>query len=172
MRTKFNRYIENLQDSITQKLADVDGKARFKEDLWEHSGGGGGRTRVIENGAVFEKGGVNFSHVFGDQLPPSASATRPELAGCRFEAMGVSVVMHPDNPFIPTSHANLRFFVAEKPGQPAIWWFGGGFDLTPYYPVEADCVSWHRAAEQACRPYGEGVYSAFKKNWCFKLPAF
>ena len=157
-------FLLDLQDRICAECEALDTAAQFVEDSWQRSEGGGGRTRVISNGAVFEKGGVNFSHVFGDQLPPSATATRPELAGCRFEAMGVSVVMHPDNPFIPTSHANLRFFVAEKPGQPAIWWFGGGFDLTPYYPVEADCVSWHRAAEQACRPYGEGVYSAFKKN--------
>jgi coproporphyrinogen III oxidase len=157
-------FLLDLQDRICAECEALDTAAQFVEDSWQRSKGGGGRTRVISNGAVFEKGGVNFSHVFGDQLPPSATATRPELAGCRFEAMGVSVVMHPDNPFIPTSHANLRFFVAEKPGQPAVWWFGGGFDLTPYYPVEADCVSWHRAAEQACRPYGEGVYSAFKKN--------
>ena len=157
-------FLLDLQDGICAECEALDTTAKFVEDSWQRSEGGGGRTRVISNGAVFEKGGVNFSHVLGDQLPPSATATRPELAGCRFEAMGVSVVMHPDNPFVPTSHANLRFFVAEKTGQEAIWWFGGGFDLTPYYPVEADCVSWHRAAEQACRPYGDSVYSAFKKN--------
>ena len=157
-------FLLDLQDHICAVCEALDTAAQFVEDSWQRTEGGGGRTRVISNGAVFEKGGVNFSHVFGEQLPPSATATRPELAGCRFEAMGVSVVMHPDNPFVPTSHANLRFFVAEKPGQEAIWWFGGGFDLTPYYPVEADCVSWHRAAEQACRPYGDSVYSAFKKN--------
>ena len=157
-------FLLDLQDRICAECEALDTAAQFVEDSWQRSEGGGGRTRVISNGAVFEKGGVNFSHVFGDQLPPSATATRPELVGCRFEAMGVSVVMHPDNPFVPTSHANLRFFVAEKTGQEAIWWFGGGFDLTPYYPVEADCVSWHRAAEQACRPYGDAVYSAFKKN--------
>ena len=157
-------FLLDLQDRICAECEALDTAAQFVEDSWQRSEGGGGRTRVISNGAVFEKGGVNFSHVFGEQLPPSATATRPELAGCRFEAMGVSVVMHPDNPFVPTSHANLRFFVAEKTGQEAIWWFGGGFDLTPYYPVEADCVSWHRAAEQACRPYGDSVYSAFKKN--------
>ena len=157
-------FLLDLQDRICAECEALDTAAQFVEDSWQRSEGGGGRTRVISNGAVFEKGGVNFSHVFGDQLPPSATATRPELVGCRFEAMGVSVVMHPDNPFVPTSHANLRFFVAEKTGQEAIWWFGGGFDLTPYYPVEADCVSWHRAAEQACRPYGDSVYSAFKKN--------
>ena len=157
-------FLLDLQDRICAECEALDTAAQFAEDTWQRTEGGGGRTRVISNGAVFEKGGVNFSHVFGEQLPPSATATRPELAGCRFEAMGVSVVMHPDNPFVPTSHANLRFFVAEKTGQEAIWWFGGGFDLTPYYPVEADCVSWHRAAEQACRPYGDSVYSAFKKN--------
>ena len=157
-------FLLDLQDRICAECEALDTAAQFVEDSWQRTEGGGGRTRVISNGAVFEKGGVNFSHVFGEQLPPTASATRPELAGCRFEAMGVSVVMHPDNPFVPTSHANLRFFVAEKTGQEAIWWFGGGFDLTPYYPVEADCVSWHRAAEHACRPYGDSVYSAFKKN--------
>ena len=121
----------DLQDGICTEYEALDTAAQFVEDSWQRTEGGGGRTRVINNGAVFEKGGVNFSHVFGEKLPPSATATRPELAGCRFEAMGVSVVMHPDNPFVPTSHANLRFFVAEKTGQEAIWWFGGGFDLTP-----------------------------------------
>ena len=157
-------FLLDLQDRICAKCEALDTAAQFVEDSWQRTEGGGGRTRVISNGAVFEKGGVNFSHVFGEQLPPTATATRPELAGYRFEAMGVSVVMHPDNPFVPTSHANLRFFVAEKTGQEAIWWFGGGFDLTPYYPVVADCVNWHRAAEQACRPYGDSIYSAFKKN--------
>ena len=127
--------------------------------------GGGGKTRVLNSGTLFEKGGANFSHVFGDQLPPSASANRPELAGRSFEAFGVSVVMHPDNPFVPTSHANVRFFIAEKEGEEPVWWFGGGFDLTPYYGFTEDCVSWHQQAKQACDPFGEKVYDSYKQ-WC------
>lgn len=157
-------FLLDLQDRICAECEALDTQAQFAEDSWQRGEGGGGRTRVISHGAVFEKGGVNFSHVFGTQLPPTATLTRPELADCNFEAMGVSVVMHPDNPFIPTTHANLRFFIAEKPNQQPVWWFGGGFDLTPYYPVEADCVSWHLAAKQACEPFGQTVYSRFKKN--------
>ena len=127
------QYLLALQDRICEELAAEDGGANFVEDAWERPGGGGGRSRVISNGAVFEQGGVNFSHVFGDTLPPSATAQRPELAGRSFQAMGVSLVIHPHNPWIPTSHANVRFFVAEKPGEAPVWWFGGGFDLTPYY---------------------------------------
>ncbi len=153
-----------LQDRICNACEDLDTQGQFVEDLWQRSEGGGGRTRVMSDGIVFEKGGVNFSHVFGGKLPPSATVTRPELAGCSFEALGVSVVMHPDNPFVPTAHANLRFFIAEKPGQKPVWWFGGGIDLTPFYPVEADCVSWHCAAEKACHSFGDTVYERFKKN--------
>jgi coproporphyrinogen III oxidase len=120
---------------------------------------------VLENGSVFEKAGVNFSHVFGAQLPPSASAARPELAGCEFQAMGVSLVIHPRNPFVPTSHANVRFFIAEKAGQPPIWWFGGGFDLTPYYGFIEDCQHWHHTAKAACDPFGAEYYPRYKK-WC------
>ena len=119
----------------------------------------------MENGALLEKGGVGFSHVYGEGLPPSATAQRPELAGRGFQAMGVSLVMHPDNPHVPTSHANVRFFVAEKEGADPVWWFGGGFDLTPYYATAEDCIHWHRVARDACAPFGEDVYARYKK-WC------
>jgi len=145
-------YLLDLQDRICAALEVEDGGARFVEDAWTRPGGGGGRTRVIENGALIEKGGVNFSHVHGDSLPPSASAHRPELAGRSFEALGVSLVIHPHNPYVPTSHANVRFFIAEKDGEEPVWWFGGGFDLTPYYGAEEDCVHWHRVARDACAP--------------------
>ncbi len=158
-------YLLSLQDDICRQLEDEDGTAKFVEDAWERPGGGGGRTRVIENGAVLEQGGVNFSHVFGDKLPPSATAQRPELAGRSFQAMGVSLVIHPNNPMVPTSHANVRFFVAEKEGEEPVWWFGGGFDLTPYYGFEEDCVTWHRTAKVACDPFGDGVYARYKQ-WC------
>ncbi len=158
-------YLLTLQDDICGALEAVDGTTAFKQEEWQRSEGGGGRTRVIENGAVIEKGGVNFSHVMGDKLPVSATAVRPELAGRSFEAMGVSLVIHPSNPYVPTSHMNVRFFVAEKEGEEPVWWFGGGFDLTPYYGNEEDCRHWHQTAEQACRPFGDGVYQEFK-NWC------
>lgn len=159
------QYLLALQDRICEELATEDGGANFVEDAWERPGGGGGRSRVISNGAVFEQGGVNFSHVFGDTLPPSATAQRPELAGRSFQAMGVSLVIHPHNPLIPTSHANVRFFVAEKPGEAPVWWFGGGFDLTPYYGFEEDCTEWHQNAQAACQPFGEEVYPRYKQ-WC------
>lgn len=158
-------YLLTLQDSICNALAKEDGTAQFEEDSWERPGGGGGRTRVITNGAVIEKGGVNFSHVFGDSLPPSASAHRPELAGRSFQAMGVSLVIHPENPWVPTSHANVRFFVAEKEGEEPVWWFGGGYDLTPYYGFDEDCIHWHQTAKNACEPFGREIYPRFKK-WC------
>lgn len=157
-------YLRTLQDQICAGLEALDGEGHFLEDAWERPDGGGGRTRVLRAGQVFEQAGVNFSHVRGTALPPSATAQRPELAGRCFEAGGVSLVIHPSNPFVPTSHANVRFFVAEKPGEPAIWWFGGGFDLTPYYGFDADCVHWHRTAEAACRPFGADLYPTFKKN--------
>lgn len=156
-------YLLVLQENICAALEAEDGKARFRVDAWDRETGGQGITRVISDGAVFEKGGVNFSHVFGASLPPSASATRPELAGRSFQAMGVSLVIHPDNPFVPTSHANFRFFIAEKPGEIPVWWFGGGYDLTPYYGNEEDCEHWHRTAKQACDPYGKHIYPEFKK---------
>ncbi len=156
-------FLLDLQNRICAALEAEDGQGRFHEDAWERETGGSGITRVLSNGAVIEKGGVNFSHVYGDALPPSASASRPELAGRSFQAMGVSLVIHPDNPFVPTSHANFRFFIAEKPGEAPVWWFGGGYDLTPYYGNESDCIHWHRTAQQACQPYGEQIYPAFKK---------
>jgi len=158
-------YLLNLQDRICAALAVEDGTAGFREDAWERPGGGGGRTRVMEGGAVFEKGGINFSHVFGDKLPPSATAHRPELAGRSFQAMGVSLVMHPGNPYVPTSHANVRFFLAEKEGFEPVWWFGGGFDLTPYYGFDEDAIHWHRTARAACAPFGEAVHPRLKE-WC------
>ena len=158
-------YLQDLQDRICSELEALDGQNSFREDAWQRSEGGGGRTRVIEEGAVFEKGGVLYSHVYGDKLPPSASANRPELAGRSFQAMGVSLVIHPRNPYVPTSHANVRFFVAEKPGEEPVWWFGGGFDLTPYYGFEEDAKYWHQIAKQACEPFGPEIYPKFK-NWC------
>lgn len=157
-------YLLGLQDRICSGLEAIDQVAKFHTDEWERDAGGAGRTRVIGGGAVFEKGGVNFSHVFGENLPPSASATRPELAGRSFQAMGVSLVIHPDNPMVPTSHANFRFFVAEKPGEDPVWWFGGGYDLTPYYGFDEDCQSWHRTAKQACDQFDETLYPRFKKE--------
>ena len=160
-------YLRGLQDSICSALEEEDGGGRFEEDSWEKEKGlsGYGRTRLLVDGAVIEKGGVNLSVVEGKKLPPSASANRPELAGRSFKAMGVSLVIHPENPMIPTSHANVRFFVAEKEGEEPVWWFGGGFDLTPYYGFEEDCVHWHQTAKDACEPFGDGVYEKYK-NWC------
>lgn len=156
-------YLLQLQDDICARLEALDGGKRFHEDAWDRERGGSGITRVISDGAVFEKGGVNFSHVFGDALPPAASATRPELAGRSFQAMGVSLVIHPDNPFVPTSHANFRFFIAEKDNEAPVWWFGGGYDLTPYYGYVEDCRHWHQVAKDSCDPFGEHWYPQFKK---------
>lgn len=158
-------YLRGLQDRIVAALEDVDGRATFRHDDWERPGGGGGRSRVLANGAVFEQAGVGFSHVFGDEMPPSATKSRPELGGRRFQAMGVSLVFHPENPYIPTTHANVRFFIAENDVDEPVWWFGGGFDLTPYYPFHEDVVSWHETARSACAPFGEDIYPRFKK-WC------
>jgi len=161
-------YLLGLQDCICDALAAEDGGTGFREDTWERPGGGGGRSRVLENGPVFEKGGINFSHVHGDALPPSASASRPELAGRGFRAMGVSLVMHPRNPYVPTSHMNVRFFIAEKPGAEPVWWFGGGFDLTPYYGNDEDVVHWHETARDACAGFGapgEDLHGRLK-DWC------
>jgi len=158
-------YLTDLQDRICAALAAEDGGADFVEDRWQRPGGGGGRSRVLSDGRVFEKGGVGFSHVFGDQLPPSATAHRPELAGATWQALGVSLVIHPRNPYVPTSHANVRFFIAEKPGMAPVWWFGGGYDLTPYYGFDEDCVHWHQTARTACAPFGADVYPRFKR-WC------
>jgi coproporphyrinogen III oxidase len=158
-------YLLQLQDSICDALAAEDGELDFITDEWQRPEGGGGRSRVLADGAVFEKAGVNFSHVQGASLPPSASASRPELAGRSYEAMGVSLVIHPRNPYVPTSHANVRFFIAYKPGEEPIWWFGGGYDLTPYYGNNEDCVSWHQVAAAACGPFGDEIYPRFK-TWC------
>jgi coproporphyrinogen III oxidase len=158
-------FLLTLQDHICQQLTLADGGASFKEDRWTREEGGGGRSRVLTHGAVFEQAGVNFSHVSGATLPPSATAHRPELAGRSFQAMGVSLVIHPLSPYIPTSHANVRFFIAEKPGEEPVWWFGGGFDLTPFYGFEEDAVHWHRTAQQLCAPFGDDVYPKYKK-WC------
>lgn len=158
-------YLLGLQESICSELAASDGKASFCKDSWDREDGGGGISRVISEGAVFEKGGVNFSHVFGKRLPASATAARPDLAGGSFQALGVSLVIHPRNPYVPTSHANVRFFIAEKPGIEPVWWFGGGYDLTPYYGFDEDCRHWHETAKAACEPFGPNVYADYKK-WC------
>lgn len=163
--TQVKNYLLNLQDQICAALETQEPEARFVEDAWRREEGGGGRTRVLAEGEVFEQGGVNFSHVSGFSLPPSATAKRPELANRQYEAMGVSLVMHPRNPYVPTSHANVRFFIARKDGEPTIWWFGGGFDLTPFYPFQEDVVHWHQTAREACKPFGADVYARYKK-WC------
>jgi coproporphyrinogen III oxidase len=172
---RVKKYLLDLQDRICAELEAEDPDAVFFEDAWsrgeseeDHEGpllGGGGRTRVLTGGAVFEQAGVNFSHVTGASLPSSATAARPELSGRSFEALGVSLVIHPENPHVPTSHANVRFLVAEKKGEPPVWWFGGGYDLTPCYPVAEDIVGWHQTAYTACEPFGEEVYGRFKE-WC------
>lgn len=160
------KYLMNLQDEICTALEGEETSARFIEDVWQYETGiGGGRTRVLSGGETFEQGGVNFSHVKGTNMPPSATAHRPDLAGRSFQAVGVSLVIHPRNPYVPTSHANVRFFLAEKEGEAPIWWFGGGFDLTPYYPYEEDAVAWHKTARAACQPFGDETYARFKK-WC------
>ena len=158
-------FLLQLQEQICTALEQSDGAARFVEDSWVRAEGGGGRSRVLTKGTVFEQAGVNFSHVCGDKMPASATAHRPELAGRRFEAMGVSLVIHPNNPFVPTSHANVRFFIAEKEGEAPVWWFGGGFDLTPFYPFEEDVRHWHQVAFDCCAPFGADVYPKYK-TWC------
>jgi coproporphyrinogen III oxidase len=159
-------YLLSLQQDICDQLEQVDGEASFIKDNWEkENGAGGGLTRVLTDGAVFEQAGVNFSIVHGDNMPASATALRPELAGRSFSALGVSLVIHPHNPYAPTSHANVRFFIAEKEGKDPIWWFGGGFDLTPYYGFDEDCILWHQMAKDACDPFGKEVYPKYKK-WC------
>jgi len=158
-------YLLDLQNCICAGLEQEDGGTTFREDTWTREEGGGGRTRVLTDGTVFEQAGINFSHVHGSDLPASATAHRPELAGRHFEAIGVSLVIHPHNPYVPTSHANVRFFIAEKNGEAPIWWFGGGFDLTPYYGFEEDAEHFHTVAKEACTPFGDDVYPRYKK-WC------
>lgn len=157
-------YLQGLQNRICAELERIDGRATFRSDVWKREEGGGGDTRVMAEGAVFEKAGVAFSHVRGASLPASASAHRPELAGRGFEAMGVSLVIHPRNPHVPTSHANVRFFTATAGDMDPVWWFGGGFDLTPYYPVDEDVRHWHETARRACEPFGADIYPRLKKQ--------
>ncbi|CAC9471511.1 Coproporphyrinogen III oxidase, aerobic (EC [uncultured Gammaproteobacteria bacterium] len=166
MINQVKTYLLALQADICAQLEAVDTEATFIKDQWEKPDNkGNGLTRVLTNGKVFEQAGVNYSIVHGDDMPASATALRPELAGRRFTALGVSLVIHPHNPYVPTSHANVRFFLAEKDGEDPIWWFGGGFDLTPYYGFDEDCVFWHQNAKDACTPFGDEVYSKYKK-WC------
>ncbi len=166
MIEQIKKYLLMLQADICEQLEQVDGKTEFIQDVWERPNNtGNGLTRVLSNGAVFEQAGVNFSIVHGDDMPASATVLRPELVGRRFTALGVSLVIHPHNPYVPTSHANVRFFIAEKEGETPIWWFGGGFDLTPYYGFDEDAIFWHQSAKQACDPFGEEAYSKYKK-WC------
>lgn len=162
--THVKSYLLRLQDSICASLENIDGN-KFQEDSWDRDAGGGGKSRVLAGGNVFEQAGINFSHVYGDNLPPSATAHRPELAGRNFQAMGVSLVIHPHNPYVPTSHANVRFFIAEKEGHEPVWWFGGGFDLTPYYGFDEDCKHWHTTAKAACEPLSPAAYEQYSK-WC------
>ena len=159
-------YLRSLQGNLCSQLeAEELSDKRFIADEWDRPGGGGGITRVLEGGDTFEKAGVNYSHVTGDKLPPSATAARPQLAGRSFHATGVSVVIHPRNPYVPTSHANVRFFwaPARNGDEEDVWWFGGGFDLTPYYGFEDDAIAWHRTAREACEPFGNDLYHRFKE---------
>ncbi len=156
------RFLLELQENICARLAAEDGAGEFITDRWDRGDGGGGISRLLSEGAVFEKAGVNFSHVFGKALPPSATATRPELAGRGYQAMGVSLVVHPENPFVPTSHANFRLFATS--GEDPVWWFGGGYDLTPYYGFDEDCEHWHRTAKAACDRFGPDCYPRFKQQ--------
>ncbi len=165
-------FLLEFQTRLCQGMEQIDGVGKFFSDEWSRNEGGGGISCVLENGNVFERAGVNFSHVFGETLPAAATKTRPELAGRPFEALGVSVVFHPNNPYIPTTHANIRFFMTTDTGNTPIWWFGGGFDLTPYYPFEEDCIAWHEQAKQATHPFEKILYPKWKK-WCdeyFYLP--
>ena len=164
-------YLNELQDRITASIEKLD-SVKFRRDAWVRPEGGGGESRILSDGAVFERAGVSVSHVFGEKMPPSASIQRPEIAGAPFEAMGLSLVFHPRNPHVPTTHCNVRFLIARPSGGPEVWWFGGGFDLTPYYPYDEDVLHWHRCARDACQPFGTDVYEKYKA-WCdryFFLP--
>ncbi|NNF15597.1 MAG: oxygen-dependent coproporphyrinogen oxidase [Gammaproteobacteria bacterium] len=154
-----------IQRELCKDLEAFEADTTFVEDGWKRTEGGGGRSRVLSGGQVFEKAGVNFSNILGNSMPATATARNPQLAGRRYRAMGVSVVIHPLNPFVPTSHMNIRFFVAEDDNKPPIWWFGGGFDLTPYYGFDEDAVHWHQTARAACDVVGEKSYARYKK-WC------
>ncbi len=163
-KDQIKSYFLNLQELIVSRMETLDGKP-FRRDAWDRPEGGGGISRLVEEGNILERAGVNFSHVMGDKLPPSATAHRPELAGRRWEAMGVSLVFHPRNPFIPTVHMNVRCFVAEKDGEAPVWWFGGGMDLTPYYGFEEDAAHFHATCRKALDPFGADWHPRFKK-WC------
>ena len=163
--TMVREYLRHLQEDITASLLALDAGVEFVEDEWQRPEGGGGRSRVLRNGQVLEQAGINFSHVHGAALPPSATVQRPELAGRSFQALGVSLVIHPLNPYVPTTHMNVRFFIAERSGAEPVWWFGGGFDLTPYYGFEEDARHWHTVARNACAAFGTEVYPQYKK-WC------
>ena len=166
MIEQVEKYLLNLQNDICEEFGGLDTKSSFDKDVWEREDGrGSGITRVITNGSLFEKGGVNFSIISGDKMPKSATELRPELAGRKYTALGISLVLHPENPFIPTTHANVRFFIAKNEEEEPLWWFGGGFDLTPYYGFEEDAIHWHKIANKACEPFGEKVYEKYKK-WC------
>lgn len=166
MIEQVEKYLLNLQNDICEEFGGLDTKSSFDKDVWEREDGrGSGITRVITNGSLFEKGGVNFSIISGDKMPKSATELRPELAGRKYTALGISLVLHPENPFIPTTHANVRFFIAENEEEEPLWWFGGGFDLTPYYGFEEDAIHWHKIANKACEPFGAKVYEKYKK-WC------
>jgi len=162
---RVRHYLTSLQDRICAAIEAVDGGARFVEDVWTREEGGGGRTRILRDGAVFEQAGIGFSDVSGTQLPPAATASRPDLAGATWRAVGVSLVFHPRNPHVPTTHANVRHFRAQRDGETVAWWFGGGFDLTPFYPVDEDVLHWHRSARDLCAPFGDDRYAAHKR-WC------
>ncbi|MGB6976517.1 MAG: oxygen-dependent coproporphyrinogen oxidase [Gammaproteobacteria bacterium] len=157
-------YLLSLQSSIIQMLQQEDSQAALRQDDWQRKEGGGGRTCVISDGVYIEKAGINFSYVAGQCLPLSATQQRPELAERRYQAMGTSAIIHPRNPYAPTAHMNIRFFIAEKPGLEPAWWFGGGFDLTPYYGFREDCKHWHQIAKKACEPFGADLYPRFKKQ--------
>ncbi len=158
-------FLRDFQDRLCARLETADGSAQFREDAWQRAEGGGGRTRILRDGALFEQAGVGFSCVSGTTMPPSATAHRPELAGRAWTALGVSLVIHPQNPYVPTTHMNVRYFEARKDGAEPVWWFGGGFDLTPYYPFDDDVRHWHGVAKNLCAPYGDDVYARYKK-WC------
>ena len=155
-------YFLELQNKITEKLQEQE-TVSFLEDQWNREEGGGGQSRILENGVIFEKAGINFSDVHGQQLPTSATEKRPNLENASFRAMGISLVFHPRNPFVPTCHMNLRYFSVLKKEEEIAWWFGGGYDLTPYYGFEEDAIHWHSTARDACKPFGENIYSKFKQ---------
>lgn len=160
---QIKHYLLNLQSNISNFVRQIDPACRYTEDVWAHGEGGGGNSQVFDQGSVFEKAGVNFSHVHGRRLPAAATVKRPEIADASFQALGVSVVMHPLNPYVPTSHFNVRAIIVERNAKENFWWFGGGFDLTPYYGFIEDCVHWHQMAKKACDPFGEHIYPQYKK---------